>query len=198
MQQNTKSLKYITFDNNSFGEKMSLEEEVKKLREKIMELEKRIKFLENHSKHSSLINAAIDLIKEKKITTLSDIRRTYPSIFGRTQQRLYETLSQHPEFIILEGVGRGRHTLIAYIEDPKSPEGIAIDYFQKLTNREKKSGSIKEIMEIYNIDDETARKVFEILKTAFKEQLMFTLDGKEVMIKSYYRIYRKRLKGGRL
>ncbi|MEM2292775.1 MAG: hypothetical protein QXX41_05820 [Nitrososphaerota archaeon] len=175
--------------------------ELQELKKTIRRLEERMNKIEEE-RTSPLIRNIIEKIKEKKVITLNELKKEFPTLYGGNLSTLYQVLRNMNGFRIIQSQSRWATPVIAYFgeeeNNPKTPELIAFDYFQRIppaaieykpnaTRYRKtivgKEGSLKEIKEKYNLTEEQAQQVWDILTNLFKTRIIINKMDKKFIRK---------------
>lgn len=174
-----------------------MSDEITELKKKVRVLEKELRKLKNHVMHSPHVLKIFVYIQKRGVCTLDDIRNHFPHVYGGTLTRLYLAVRTDERFRIVQSKSRWSPTVFAFFGDsekPSTPSLMAVDYFQRTpkaywrsTTTAKgrktrilsgKQGTLRGIVDTYNIDLETAKAVFNEIIRLFGSRIKLSKVGK--------------------
>lgn len=173
----------------------NIEGEIQRLKT-IIELQKRELEEIKRNMAPPFIRAILDFIKDRKVVRLPEVRAAFPTCYGANLTRLYENLDRFQEFVLMRSTSRWCPAIVAYFgsTEVKSANLMAFDYFQRIPPARSvikvadtgkkfreyvgKQGSLKGIMETYNLERDTAYEVWQEIIRIFEPRLKISQADK--------------------
>lgn len=159
-------------------------EKIQKLEKEVIKLRKRL----NHLSHRPGINAILDFVRKKGVTTIAEIRQSY-HLYGGNLTKFYQALMDlGDEFAVVRGAGRGASMVVAYTPIDQLTFGqMAVKIFSETKRRGRIH--IQDITKRFNLSEEDAKKVYNGIIELFKPRISYAKRHADLYTTPIKRLY---------